>query len=92
MISLDDVRAYLETLGPGDTAGEAGNAFECPVARAGKYRYGVRFVVTAEMCYPSGQPLRWYTPSPEIAELIQAVDALRLYGPVTRREVEALLP
>lgn len=93
-ITLQIVRDYLATLGQDEEAGIAGDAYQCPVARAARSVYGVRFVVTRDEYYlqESGEEV---TPTTtEIAELITGIDAAKnqLIQPITRAEVEALLP
>lgn len=94
-INLVMLRGYLETLEPTGIAGLTGNAFQCPVARAAKHRYGIPFVVSQTAFYPKENSEEFAIPPEEIAELISALDsftpALLGFGKITRAEVEQVL-
>lgn len=91
-ITLQTVRDYLATLGPDEEAGIALDSFECPVARAARLQYGTDFCV-AETYYHAAGELAEGTP-PEIEALVRAIDRSKnlVEQPITRAEVEALLP
>lgn len=96
IITLDTLKGYLATLGPDEEAGLTGNAFECPVARAGKHQYGVEFVVTLEYYYPRLPAGEYHTQityaSPDVAQAIDSIDRITGHDrSVTRREVEQVL-
>lgn len=92
-LTIEMIQDYLNTLQPDDEAGITWHAFQCPVARAAEFRYGLAFVVTEDRYYPKNKYEFRTTTPPEIADLIRAIDATKEYdSPITRKEVEWLLP
>lgn len=95
MITIQDVKDYLATLRMDDVAGVAGSTASCPVARAGRWKYGVDFSVTATAHQADAAGIAETPNPPEIAGLIQRVDWYVKDGFsfswVTRAQVESCI-
>lgn len=91
-LTMQLIREYLKTLGPDQEAGLSASAFQCPVARALKHRYGVEFLVCDTYYHPVARSEEYNETPDNIAELIGALDRGReAHSRVSRSEVEGLL-